>query len=289
MLSGLQDRLAPLKTWLFPRRVYLQLEDHALTAMVLEGSRLAWHEQVSLPAGLCVNGEPLAVDALGDLLGDLLVERGYPGARVKAVLPRAAAVWRLIEWPDGSWPEQPELLVRQQQDELGLPFSLQDGDLLLEPMLAPPPRSLLVAVQRGLLEAWIEVFSQAGVALDGLEALPICLWRAVKPWLEQQGSDGLRVLLQLEADHTWLLALDRGQPLGEWAMPPIQEGEALSMALRQWRQERRLSASVLVGLDHGGTAVLEQLRSWLGCPLLPLELPVADAALWGLASGDLIR
>jgi type IV pilus assembly protein PilM len=139
VLSGLQDRLAPLRTWLFPRRVYLQLEDQAISAMALEGERIAWQERVPLPAGLCVNGEPLMVEALGDLLGDLLVERGYAGAHVKAVLPRAATAWRLIEWPEAAWPEQPELLVRQQQDELGLPWSLQDADVLLDPLLAELP------------------------------------------------------------------------------------------------------------------------------------------------------
>ena len=51
VLSGLQDQLAPLKSWLFPRRVYLQLEDQAFTAMVLDGERVAWLERVPLPEG----------------------------------------------------------------------------------------------------------------------------------------------------------------------------------------------------------------------------------------------
>jgi len=166
VLSGLEDQLAPLRSWLFPRRVYLQLEDQAFTAMVLDGESVAWQERVPLPEGLCVNGEPQAVEALGDLLGDWLVERGFPGARVKAVLPRDATAWRVIEWPDAAWPEHPELVVREQQQELDLPWSLQDADVFLEPLPGAQPRSLLVAVQRSLLEAWIAVCSQAGVALE---------------------------------------------------------------------------------------------------------------------------
>jgi Tfp pilus assembly PilM family ATPase len=171
--------------------VYLQLEDQALTAVVLEGERVAWQERVPLPEGLCESGQPRAIEALGDLLGDLLVERGYAGARLKAVLPRAATAWRVIEWPDSSWPEHPELVVRQQQQELNLPWSLQDADLLLEPLMGAQPRSLLVAVQRSVLEAWIEVCNQAGVALDAVEALPMCLWRAVRPMLQQ--GDGVQL------------------------------------------------------------------------------------------------
>ena len=273
VFSGLQDRLAPLKSWLFPRRVYLQLEDQAFTAMVLDGERVAWLERVPLPEGLCVNGQPTAVEALGDLLGDLLVERGYAGARVKAVLPRAATAWRVIEWPGAAWPESPELVVRQQQAELDLPWTLQDADLLLEPLLGHPPRSLLVAVQREVLEAWIEVCSQAGVALDGVEALPICLWRAVNPQL----GEGVQLLLQLEEEQSWLLALDRGQPLGEWPLPP--EGEPLAAALGAWAERYGPSGGVVIGSPT-------PLEPWLGCSLIPFEPPAGSAALWGLVAGE---
>ena len=285
VLSGLQDRLSPLNSWLFPQRVYLQLEDQAFTAMVLEGECIAWQERVPLPPGLCVNGEPLLVEALGDLLGDLLVERGYPGAHVKAVLPRAATAWRVIEWPDAAWPEQPELLVRHQQDQLALPWTLQDADLWLEPLLGDPPRSLLVTAQRTLLEAWIEVFSQAGVALDGLEPLPICLWRAVKPQL----GEGVQAVLQLEADCSWLLALDQGQPLGEWLLPPPDQAEALAAALRQWRERQAPVVCTVVGPDALVQALNAQLPSLFGCPVHRLELPGGEAALWGLVAGEQVR
>ena len=287
VLSGLQDQLAPLKRWLFPRRVYLQLEDQAFTAMVLEGERVAWLEQVPLPEGLCVNGLPSEVEALGDLLGDLLVERGYAGARVKAVLPRAATAWRVIEWPEACWPDQPELVVRQQQDQLELPWSLRDADLALEPLLGQPPRSLLVAVQRGLLEAWIEVFSQAGVALDGMEPLPICLWRAAEPHL----GEGVQVLLQLEEAESWLMALDQGVPLGEWPLPAPSDPEALSSALQalQRRFHFHPSAALLSGQDPALVAVLPELEGALGCELSWLEPRGEVPALRGLAVGDRLR
>ena len=273
VLAGVRDRLAPLQSWLFPRRVYLQLEDQALEAMVLEAERLVWHERVPLPQGVCDNGAPVAVEALGDLIGDWLIERGYPGAHVKAVLPRAATAWRVIEWPGAVWPEAPELVVRQEQAELDLPWTLQDADLLLEPLLGDAPRSLLVAVQREVLEAWIEVCSQAGVALDGVEALPICLWRAVSPQL----GEGVQLLLQLEDQQSWLLALDRGQPLGEWPLPP--EGEPLAAALCAWAERYGPSGGVVIGSPT-------PLEPWLGCSLIPFEPPAGSAALWGLVAGE---
>ena len=282
VLSGVQDRLAPLQSWLFPQRVYLQLEDQALAAMVLEGERVAWHERVSLPGGVCEGGAPVAVEALGDLLGDWLVERGYPGAHVKAVLPRAATAWRVVEWPDGQWPEQPELLVRQQQRELRLPWDLHDADLLLEPLEGGPPRSLLVATQRGVLEAWIDVFSQAGLVLDGLEPLPICLWRGVQSRLQ----GGVALWLQLEEQHSLLLALDQGLPLGEWCLPPLAEPAVLEAELKLWRNHYHPNAAFLWSYPMADLELLAELPHWIGCPLQSFERDAAPPALWGLAAGE---
>jgi hypothetical protein len=282
VLAGVQDRLAPLQSWLFPQRVYLQLEEQALAAMVLEGDRLAWHERVPLPEGVCEHGAPVAVEALADLLGDWLIERGYPGAHVKAVLPRAATVWRVVEWPDGQWPDQPELVVRQQQQELQLPWDLHDADVELEPLEGSVPRSLVVAAQRGVLEGWIEAFSQAGLVLDGLEPWPICLWRAVQPWLQ----GGLEVLLQLEDQHTWVLAFDQGLPLGEWRWPPLAEPAQLEEVLQAWLHCYQPVRGFVSGAACGDSAVVEPLRAWMLCPLQALQFGDALIALWGLAEGE---
>ncbi len=285
VFSGLQDQLTPLKSWLFPRRVYLQLEDDAFTAMVLNADRVDWLERVPLPEGLCVNGRPTAVEPLGDLLGDLLVERGYPGARVKAVLPRAATAWQVIQWPDAAWPEAPELVVRQQQDALALPWSLQHADVWFSHLMGEPVRSLMVAVQRDVLEAWIEVCALAGVALDGIEAEPICLWRAVQPQLPP--CDGLQLLLQLRTDQSWLLAIDQGQPLGEWPMPPAVEPDRLEAALTLWRERYTPRAGIVLGADLcGDQQLLPQMRSWLGCPLRLFAHSDGEPSLWGLAAAE---
>ena len=97
VLAGVQERLGPLQAWLFPQRVYLELQDQAITAMVLDGQRLTWLDQLALPPGLCVGGRPQNGSALADRLGDWLVEQGYAGARIWAVLPGAASELRLLE------------------------------------------------------------------------------------------------------------------------------------------------------------------------------------------------
>ena len=213
------------------------------------------------------------------------MERGYARARVKAVLPRAATAWRVIEWPGAAWPESPELVVRQQQDQLDLPWSLQDADLRLEPLTGSPPRSLLVAVQRGLLEAWIEVFSQAGVALDGIEPLPICLWRAAEPQL----GEGVQVLLQLEQEQSWLLAVNQGEPLGEWPLPALTEPQALITVLHTFQRRFHPRAALVSGEEQAVDAVLPELEGALGCSVSWLGPRGEGLALRGLVAGDRLR
>ena len=175
MLAGVQERLGPLQAWLFPQRVYLELQDQAITAMVLDGRRLTWLDQLTLPPGLCVGGRPQNGSALADRLGDWLVEQGYAGARIWAVLPGAASELRLLK---GSALAP---LMPKELEALRLPWPAETAvDLLHAPLPTCPGSSVSVAVEAALLEDWIDVFADAGLGLDALEAAPVCALRGVR-------------------------------------------------------------------------------------------------------------
>ena len=204
----LQERISPLRAWLFPRRVFLQLEDQSITAMALEGRRIIWLERVPLPAGLCENGEAIRTDSIADLLGDLFVERGFSGARVDAVLPPAASQMRLVQWPDAAWPNDPERTLSENEQQLALKTALQYLDLHLVDLDRDPPASLLVTVPSSTLDRWIEVFDLAGVPLDRMESASLCLCRGLQPLLQEQPVGALSVVLQLEPQRSELLVLE---------------------------------------------------------------------------------
>lgn len=285
VLSGVEERLAPLKAWLFPRRVLLLLEDQAITAAAIEGKHLLWYEQVPLPTGLCASGEPMQVDSLGDLLGDLLVERGFAGARVEAVLPVTACQCRLVRWPDGRWPDDPLRVLALHESTLALQAPLSYLDLHLVPLELPQPTSLCVAVANQLLERWIEVFSQAGVSLVRLEAAQLCLCRGLLAMPALGCNAGTTVLLQLEADGAALLILEEGIPAYARSLPAAAPGEALDPALQRalqfWRQQRQLSEAPVL-ICHGSALPpgerLEQLAGVAGCSLRLLD-PLAEGWL----------
>ena len=240
LLSGVQERLTqqigPLKAWLFPRQVYLQLEDEAITAMALEGRRIVWLERVPLPVGLCEKGEPIRIDALGDQLGDLFVERGYAGARVVAVLPAAASQMRLVRWPSARWPEDPERMLSLNEADLGLQQALQYLDISLVDLSLEPPTSLLVTVPGNILDRWIEVFTLAEVSLERMEAAKPCICRGLIPILREQNVNGCSAVVQLEPERCSLLVLEDGIPIYERRLPGATEAEALVEALVRWRE-----------------------------------------------------
>ena len=318
LLSGVQERLTerlgPLKAWLFPRQVYLQLEDQAITAMALEGRRIVWLERVPLPPGLCENGEPIRTDSLGDLLGDLFVERGYAGARVLAVLPAMASQMRLVQWPDGRWPEDPERMLQVNEAELGLKVALQYLDLHLVELPQDPPTSLLVTVPSSTLDRWIEVFSLAQVSLERMEAAKPCLCRGILPLQTQAEHNSLTVLLQVEQKRCSLLVIEEGIPIYERRMPGAAQTDELLGALSRWREFwvalRSDQNSALQLLLHGSALMDEahasELAGAVGCSWQLLD-PLAQewlmdvspdfgahpegpslALLWGLAAAEVM-
>jgi len=297
-----------LQAWLFPRSVLLELGDQAITALALRHGQVVWLERIPLPEGLCQGGEPQQPEALGDLIGDLLIERGWALAHVRALLPAAASHCRLVEWPDGQWPADPEAVLLERQEQLALPVPLQEVDLRLVPLALERPTSLLVAVPADLLEAWIAVFTTAGVALDGLEAASLCLCRGLEPLLRDAPGHQLTALVELGAQASQLLLVRQGLPVYERRWPAALEPAALAAQIRQclsfWRQQDPGAAGLQV-LLHGSRAAAPGWAEALETPVLvvdplalgwlqPEQAPPSSAApagvellgLWGLALAE---
>ena len=279
VLSAVQERLAPWQAWLFPRRIFLDIQDQSLTALALKGRSIAWCETLPLPEGILVAGYPQQAEALGDLIGDWLIERGYPGARLRAVLPWAASGWRWLHWPAAAEAQPLADLVPPDLGPEAFGAALEQLDLNLYP-LEDAAQALLLGARTDLLEAWIAVFSQAGLVLDGLEAAGICCARAAT------AARG-RLVLCVEPHQCWLLLLRDGMPRWQWPLPgPAQCSELMAALEPCLAYGARLDPSALaspLGLVAAGGcgASLE--------PLLAALQPVAAAGLQVLdpvASGD---
>jgi len=227
VLADLEGRLAALRTQLCPPRIYLELQDQAITAMALEGRQVRWLERLPLPEGVCRHGVPLVPLALGDLIGDWLLERGYGGAQVKAVLPPSACSWRVLEQPPGLNSDGLQTWAEGMAEQLGLVWAeggcAQDLDLLCEPLANGQEQVLLVTVARVLLEGWFDVMEQAGCGLAALQPACLCGWNALVPLriasapvLEMQG------LFLVGHQQSWLSLLASHHPVGQWCLPGVE-------------------------------------------------------------------
>ncbi|MCX5944393.1 MAG: hypothetical protein NTZ53_03605 [Cyanobacteria bacterium] len=253
-----------------------------------------WLEKVPLPAGTLDQGLPVRAEALADFIGDLLVERGFAGARVTAVLPDGATEWHLVQWPGADWPEDPRRLLIQRGREAGFRLPIQSADLReirLEPEPgAASPASLVLAVRKALLLGWIETFATAGLPLDGLEAGQICLLRALEPLLAGTPDGQVVAVLDLSKDSGRLLLLQRGIPVYERRLAGSVAGiGALVDDLRRcvdfWRQQERGVTSVRLVL-HGSQAALgEAVVAPLRQRLPAWEVVVADPIALGWLAG----
>lgn len=268
VLAGLRQQLQPFTARLFPRRVWIALEDRAVTVLTTKGRgqplQLDLLRRVSLPAGACSGGEPQQVMALGDLIGDLLVELGLVGAEVVAVLPAAACAWRVVQWPFDDWPEEPDEALREIDPALALPYELSQAYISILPLEADGTQatgcsSLLVTAPRQRVLNWIEVFDIAGVELERLEAAQVCELRALAPLLDGAGADRLDALLVPYERGARLTLVRHGLPeYGRELNGSMDDiGDQLERYLAYWRSR-----------DPGATDV----RLWLAgsSPDLPL-------------------
>jgi len=296
VLSGvqeqLQDRLAPLRSWLFPSRAYLELEDRSITLLTGQRSGGTFQaevlERVPLPAGLCDRGEPLRQEAVGDFIGDLLIERGLNGAHVRACLPAVASQWKLVQWPGGAWPADPEEVLIRRGADSGFSFPIKAAYTREIPLdinlTGGTPTSLVVAVRQSLLEAWIETLAIAGVTLDGLESPQVCGLRALEPLLRQAPASQMLAVLSLQAEASRLLLVRRGLPLYEQAYPADDSAADLAEKLRRcidFNLQQDSSVSSVRLFLHGAKAtgaVAEQLGGLLPWPVELLD-PVAEGWL----------
>jgi type IV pilus assembly protein PilN len=245
----IQERLSQARRQLFPQRLRLQIADHGLSAQVLAKGKGPQPSpvEVPLPAGICHQGIPQNVAALGDFIGDWLLVQGVVAAQVEAVLPLSVCQWRVVIWPFDDHPEEPLQALRQLQIDLGDSLRLEQSSLGWEPLSAGPggqARALLVAAPKPVVEAWQEVFTVAGVSLKRLIPAQVQQWRALQPlWCDDTSREHWFLELGVEVSRLWLVV--DGVPEADWPLPACPPGvgfdpawaEALQRCQRFWHQQ----------------------------------------------------
>ena len=227
LLDTWQEGLRPLKAQMFPRQVLLELHDEAMRGQVVcDGKAEPLTLEAPLPPLTVRQGMPLEKEPLGDLIGDLLVRDGLIDHFVLAALPPAAAQWRVVVWPFNDWPDDPPSALRQIDPPLNLPFSLEEAYLDIQPLPGQTSQMILAAAPKVLVDAWVDVFTMAGVQLERLAPAQSCQLAALSELYDDAPADQLLALLTAEGrDAHRLLLVRAGVPVFERAL--LSTGEAL--------------------------------------------------------------
>ena len=278
MLAGIQAQWRPLRAELFPQVVLLDLSDpQLLIGQAFKGGKPqgpTWSAPV--PARTCRAGLPVALDALGDFIGDLLLEHSSPDAGLVVALPRELGHWRVLDWPEGSTLEDPAEELRERRVDLGWPFSLDEAALDVQPLAAAPGRSLVVGISLDALDSWIEVFAIAGGSLRHLIPAQACLHMALQQELASSPPGALVALLQDCSTGSDLLVWRDGVPEFQRSLPREQDQlvPALAQALGYCRSQ--LGGGAIRLLLAQPLEAAAAIRAQLG-----LELGLVDRGEYG--------
>jgi Tfp pilus assembly PilM family ATPase len=172
-----------------------------------------------IPARTCRDGVPQLKDAVGDFLGDLLLEYGGIDAQLVVSLPRQASHWRVVNWPAGQQPGDSVDDLRALNPDLGWPFSLEAAYLDVHSLPGRPASSLVIAAERSVVDAWVEVFAIAGGTLQHLLPSQVCLMWGLRDALAATPAGTLVALLQPLDQQTSLILWHQGVPEFERLLP----------------------------------------------------------------------
>ena len=292
VLAGLQNTWRPLRAQLFPKLVMLDLSEQLVTAQTVKrGEPLEQIWTAPIPALTCRDGVPQLKDAVGDFLGDLLLEYGVLDAQLVVSLPRQASHWRVVDWQVGQEPGNCVDELRALNPDLGWPFSLEQAYLDVQPLPGLAASSMVIAAERSVVDAWVEVFGIAGGTLQHLLPSQLCLMWGLRDELAATAADSLVALLQPLDQQTNLIVWNQGVPEFERLLPGpmVDLIPALQQSLDFYRNLKAPQAPVRLLL----TAPLEERASLEQA--LGLKVEVVDLAgfgslcLQGLATLELVQ
>ena len=291
MFSGLTEQLMPLRQRLLKpfqlSRLAVEIEDDHLSLLEFQpgpGDLLVRQWLTTpLPAGVFSAGVPLLPDALGDLLGDLLLGGGIKAPGALASLPPAGVSLRLLGLPPQLAGAELRALLHRREASLGLPFPLGEAELDGE---LKEGGTLGAFMASEAIDRWIQTFTVAGLELHGLEPATLSLGRALAGVFQTFASDDWLGVLDLQASRwdlgLWLAGLPRFQLSFDPQTGPEQIQGLLAQFQRQGRLTPRgeLAQLWLVGPGADDPAMATQLGECLACPVAPADPQAAEGLQW---------
>ncbi|NEP85765.1 MAG: type IV pilus assembly protein PilM [Okeania sp. SIO2C2] len=172
-----------------------------------------------VPEDVFLEGQIVDPPTVSELIESAIEENNIKTRRVATAIPGREAVTRVIPVP-AELNDQELQDYMNQEAGLYLPFPREEADVDYQKLgiIVDPNDDLekvqvaLVATRKEVTDSYIEVFTQAGLAIDVLEVSNFALIRTVKDILQQYGPQEATVIADLEFDSTELAIVVDGIP-----------------------------------------------------------------------------
>ena len=219
---------------LTPERVNLARLKKQGTSLKLEA--LA---SVELAEGIYEEGQILDTAAMADAIQTVLTESKLKVRQATTAIP-GRAITRVIPVPAELDDNELREMVLNQEDSLYLPFPREEADVdyqklgyFVDEDGIEKVQVLLVAVRKDLTDPYIEVFQQAGLALNVLETSSFALIRTIREQLRQFTPQEAAAVVDIEFENTEISIVVDGVPHFSRTVPigTFQIQSALSRAM----------------------------------------------------------
>ena len=224
---------------------------------------------VEVPEDVFSEGQIVDAPTISELIESIIDENNIKTRRVATAIPGREAVTRVIPVPVELNDQELQEYMNQEAG-LYLPFPREEADVDYQKLgtIVDPNDDLekvqvaLVATRKEVTDSYIEVFTQAGLAIDVLEVSNFALIRTVKDILQQHGPQEATVIADLEFDSTELAIVVDGVPQFNRTIPigtyQMQSSLNEAMNLPPTRDTTELLGMTVPALDTMGVTANEQ-------------------------------
>ncbi|MBD2107246.1 type IV pilus assembly protein PilM [Nodosilinea sp. FACHB-141] len=194
---------------------------------------------VELAEGIYEEGQILDTAAMADAIQTVLAESKLKVRQATTAIP-GRAITRVIPVPAELDDDELREMVLNQEASLYLPFPREEADVdyqklgyFVDEDGIEKVQVLLVAVRKDLTDPYIEVFQQAGLALNVLETSSFALIRTIREQLRQFTPQEAAAVVDIEFENTEISIVVDGVPHFSRTVPigTFQIQSALSRAM----------------------------------------------------------
>lgn len=194
---------------------------------------------VELAEGIYEEGQILDTAAMADAIQTVLTESKIKVRQATTAIP-GRAITRVIPVPAELDDNELREMVLNQEASLYLPFPREEADVdyqklgyFVDEDGIEKVQVLLVAVRKDLTDPYIEVFQQAGLALNVLETSSFALIRTIREQLRQFTPQEAAAVVDIEFENTEISIVVDGVPHFSRTVPigTFQIQSALSRAM----------------------------------------------------------